>query len=67
MVKMVKWSFLKNFFISRGVDVDENSYVLGEFIQWIWRSAIRDGEDIYIYIPSERMRKLLQKYFDMLS
>lgn len=58
---------LKNFFISKGVDVSEDMYVLGEFIQWIWRSAIRDGEEIYIYIPSERMRDLLNKYFDILS
>lgn len=58
---------LKNFFISNGAVVDEEMYVLGEFIQWIWRSAIRDGEDIYIYIPSERMRELLNKYFQLLS
>lgn len=58
---------LKNFFISKDVEVSEDMYVLGEFIQWIWRSAIRDGEDIYIYIPSQRMRDLLNRYFDMLS
>lgn len=58
---------LKNFFLSKGVEVDEEMYVLSEFIQWIWRSAIRDGNDIYIYIPSERMRSILNKYFDMMS
>ena len=58
---------LKNFFLSKGVEVDEEMYVLSEFIQWIWRSAIRDGNDIYIYIPSERMRRILNKYFDMMS
>lgn len=58
---------LKNFFINKGIDVNEEMYVLGEFIQWIWRSAIRDGEEIYIYIPSERMRILLDEYFKLLS
>ena len=58
---------LKNFFLSKGVEVDEEMYVLSEFIQWIWRSAIRDGNDIYIYVPSERMRSILNKYFDMMS
>lgn len=58
---------LKNFFLSKGVEVDEEMYVLSEFIQWIWRSTIRDGNDIYIYIPSERMRSILNKYFDMMS
>lgn len=58
---------LKNFFISKGVEVSEDMYVLSELIQWIWRSAIRDGEEIYLYIPSQRMRELLNKYFDLLS
>ena len=47
--------------------MDEERYVLREFIEWIGRSAIRDGNDIYIYIPSERMRSILNKYFDMMS
>ena len=28
-------------------------------LQWIWRSAIRDGKPINAYIPSKRMRELL--------
>lgn len=49
----------KQFYISRGLKVDENVYSLSVLIQWIWRSAIRDGKEIYIYIPSRRMRELL--------
>lgn len=49
----------KQFYLSRGLDVDEDMYSLSVLVQWIWRSAIRDGEDIYIYIPSRRMRELL--------
>lgn len=39
-------------------DIDDE-YALSEMVQWIWRSAIRNGEDIWIYIPSSRMRRLL--------
>jgi len=36
-------------------------------IQWIWRSAIRDGKEIWVYIPSRRMRELLKKWLLELS
>ena len=49
----------KNFYLSRGVDVHEDEAALSTMIQWIWRSAIRDGKEIWIYIPSRRMRELL--------
>lgn len=57
---------LKNYFHEHGVDVREDEYALSEMIQWIWRSAIRDGNDIWIYIPSQRMRDLLQNWLDSL-
>lgn len=50
---------IKNFFQSHGVTVDEDGYAVSEMLQFIWRSAIRNGEEINIYIPSIRMRKLL--------
>jgi hypothetical protein len=50
------------FFDSHGVKANEDLYALSEMLQWIWRSAIRNGEDIYIYVPSSRMRNLLQEY-----
>lgn len=34
-------------------------------VQWIWRSRIRKGENINIYIPSIRMRKLLDAWMKM--
>lgn len=48
-----------NYFRSVGIDVNNELYALSEMLQWIWRSAIRDGKPIYIYIPSVRMRSLL--------
>lgn len=50
---------LKHFFETSGIDVDEDTYALSELIQFIYRSAIRDGHPITVYIPSKRMRELL--------
>ncbi|KAB0444475.1 hypothetical protein [Lysinibacillus fusiformis] len=34
--------FEKKFFISKGVEVNEDMYTLSELIQWIWRSQTTD-------------------------
>lgn len=53
---------IKQFFDDRGVKVLEDDFALSELLQWIWRSAIRDGQEIYIYIPSARMRNLIHQW-----
>lgn len=55
---------VKNFFTKHNVETDEDGFALSEMLQFIWRSAIRDGKDIWIYIPSSRMRGLLKKWID---
>lgn len=57
----------KSYLLSRGVDVDDDTYALSTMVQWIWRSAIRNGEDVNIYIPSRRMRELLINWMDGLA
>ena len=57
---------LKNYFIERGVNVQEDKYALSELIQWIWRSAIREEKPINIYLPSKRMRELLKGWLNLL-
>lgn len=52
------------FFSKHGIEVDQNLFALSEMIQWIWRSRIRVGKPINIYIPSIRMRKLLVEWLD---
>lgn len=52
------------FFKSRGVEVNEDMYALSELIQWIWRSRIREGKPINLYIPSKRMRSILVDYLE---
>jgi len=59
--------YLKNYFIERNVDINDDDYALSEMIQWIWRSAIREGKDIYIYIPSLRMRSIFKKWLEEIS
>ena len=54
-------SFLKE----HGVELDAETmdrYALSEMLQWIWRSRIRNQQSINIYIPSIRMRSLLEQW-----
>lgn len=57
----------KLFFASKGIYINEDLYALSTMIQCIWRSAIRDKRDIYIYIPSRRMRELFIDWLDIIS
>lgn len=50
---------VKNFFIKHNINVDEDGFATSEMLQFIWRSAIREGKEIWVYIPSYRMRHLL--------
>ena len=50
---------IKKYYARQGVSIDEDVYATNELIQWIWRSRIRNGEPINLYLPSSRMRKLL--------
>jgi hypothetical protein len=52
------------FFRKRNIKVNEEKYALSEMLQWIWRSAIRNDEEITIYIPSKRMRNLFINWLD---
>src|SRR5574344_487497 len=55
---------IKNFFAKHNVSVDEDGFALSEMLQFIWRSAIRDKNEIYVYVPSVRMRTLLKKWIE---
>ena len=50
-----------------GIEVDEDLYAVSIIVQWIWRSAIRDGGSVMIYVPSRRMRTLLLRWIDSVS
>jgi hypothetical protein len=50
---------VKLFFERYNITVDQDAFAVSEMLQFIWRSAIRDGKEIQLYIPSSRMRNLL--------
>lgn len=56
---------LKNYFRQQNITVNEDDWALSMLIQFICRSAIRKNEEIYLYIPSKRMRELLINYLEM--
>lgn len=56
--------FIIHFFSKKNVVLDQDKFALSEMIQWVWRSAARKGEEIDLYIPSHRMRTLLEKYLN---
>lgn len=56
----------KTFYEKNGIKVNDEQYALSIMLQWIWRSAIRDGQKIYIYLPSSRMRRILNNWMNSL-
>ena len=57
-------TIINNFLVQKGITVDNDAYALSECLQWIWRSAIRDGNPINLYMPSKRMRTLLEQWLN---
>ena len=55
---------LMKFFYLKEIEISADEFALSEMIQWIWRSAIRDGKPINLYLPSKRMRELLNNWLD---
>ena len=50
------------FFEDNGVKVDQDLLAVSDLLQWIYRSRIRNGEPIKLYLPSSRMRELLKRW-----
>lgn len=55
------------FFREHGIEVNVDLYALSILVQWIFRSAIRRGEEVWVYIPSARMRTLLELWLNKLA
>lgn len=49
---------------TKGSKMDLNLYALSEMVQFIWRSRIREGGEIQLYIPSKRMRNILVRWLN---
>ena len=53
---------IHRFFGARGVTLNDDVMALAELVQWVWRSAIREGKPIKVFVPSARMRWLLKRW-----
>ena len=58
---------IRKFFGSKDIALDDNMFALSEMLQWIWRSAIRNDKEIWLYIPSSRMRAILKHWIAEVS
>ena len=55
------------YYADHGVYVDNEAYALSILVQWVFRSAIRNGEEVWLYLPSKRMRTLFKRWLDYLA
>lgn len=57
----------RHYYKDHGTNIDGDMYAVSTLVQWMFRSAIRNGKDIYLYLPSLRMRSLLTQWLDNLA
>lgn len=55
---------ISKYFGKRGASLSRDAFALAGLIQWVWRSAIRKGEPIMLFLPSPRMQKLFTEWLD---
>lgn len=68
MINCYMQTWAKNYLAEKGAkDVSENMYAISTLIQWLFRSAIRDGKEVWLYLPSRRMRNLFKQWLDNLA
>ena len=51
---------IQAYFEDFGIQVNPELFAISEVVQWLWRSRIRNGEPIKVFMPSKRMRGLLE-------
>lgn len=63
MVNVYLNPVIKNFFVQHNIQLNQDEYATSILVQWIWRSQIREDKPIILYLPSKRMRDLLNEFF----
>jgi len=53
-----------HFFHQNDVKVNQDLLALSDMLQWLFRSAVREGKPVQVYIPSKRMRELLNNWLN---
>ena len=59
--------FKVSFWKAQGIVIDTDNWALNELIQFLWRSNLRVTDSklsVNVYIPSERMRGLLEAWIN---
>lgn len=64
MINIFPNPIYKQFFSRYGVIVHDDLYAVSEMVQWVWRSAIRDNKEVWLYVPSSRMRTLFTDWLN---
>lgn len=54
--------FEKTLLTALGYGFVEEHFVISTLIQFIFRSAVREGKEVNLYLPSPRMREYLEKW-----
>lgn len=61
-------AYLANHFypatMKNNFEVTEDQYALTELLQFMFKSALSKGQEIWIYLPSKRIRNLLQVWIE---
>lgn len=52
----------RTFFEDHGVKVDQDLLAVSDLLQWVYRSRVRNGQPIELFVPSSRMRGLLESW-----
>ena len=55
---------IRSYLEDYGFPIDSDRYALAEMVQWVFRSAVRKGEQINVCIISKRMRELFIKWLN---
>jgi len=43
----------------------KSDYALTEMVQWLWRSRVRRNEPVDVYMPSKKMRGIIEKWMEV--
>lgn len=54
--------FFEDFQGDNKITFDDDLFAISCLVQWVFRSRIRDGESIHLYIPSQRMAGLFDQW-----
>ncbi|MFA7273422.1 MAG: hypothetical protein WC044_06110 [Crocinitomicaceae bacterium] len=67
LLNLYPYTPISNYFAAKRFPVNNDKYALAEMLQWIFRSRIRKGESIKLFLPSPRMKKLLVDWMEELK